>query len=169
MKASILIPNFALSDFWFTVQPTCFEIPYQVQAWCECPELKSLFKIVEREIIRYFSIKLSSHWSCCFKIGTGSNYTLNNFLCWNWKRYHLMTGRGPAVAQSFCCCCCFSSESRIFHSLADVSITGERLQIIDLCAALMATEQWGFFSLPHLLWQGHPFLKVISEDPWHST
>ena len=24
----------------------------------------------------------------------------------------------------------------------------------DLCSALMATEQWGFFSVPHLLWHG---------------
>ena len=24
----------------------------------------------------------------------------------------------------------------------------------DLCSALMAIEQWGFFSLPHLLWHG---------------
>ena len=25
---------------------------------------------------------------------------------------------------------------------------------VDLCLALMAIEQWGFFSVPHLLWQG---------------
>ena len=25
---------------------------------------------------------------------------------------------------------------------------------IDLCSALMAIEQWGFFSVPHLLWHG---------------
>ena len=37
----------------------------------------------------------------------------------------------------------------------------------DLCSALMAIEQWGFFSVPHLLWHGHPFIMVISEDPWH--
>ena len=24
----------------------------------------------------------------------------------------------------------------------------------DMCSALMATEQWGFFSMPHLLWHG---------------
>ena len=28
--------------------------------------------------------------------------------------------------------------------------------------------QWGFLSLSHLLWHGHPFIMVISEDPWHS-
>ena len=37
----------------------------------------------------------------------------------------------------------------------------------DLCSALMAIEQWEFFSMPHLLWHGHPFIMVISEDPWH--
>ena len=26
----------------------------------------------------------------------------------------------------------------------------------DLCSALMAIEQWGFFSVPHLLWHGAP-------------
>ena len=33
---------------------------------------------------------------------------------------------------------------------------------------LMTIEQWGFFSVPHLLWHWHPFIMVISEDPWHS-
>ena len=32
-------------------------------------------------------------------------------------------------------------------------------------SALMIIEQWGFFSVPHLLW---PFKMVISKDPWHS-
>ena len=34
----------------------------------------------------------------------------------------------------------------------------------DLCSALMAIEQWGFFNVPHAL----PLIMVISEDPWHS-
>ena len=38
----------------------------------------------------------------------------------------------------------------------------------DLCSALMAIEQWEFFSVSHLLWHGHPFIIIISEDPWHS-
>ena len=53
---------------------------------------------------------------------------------------------------------CLSSHSRIFHSYGDVTITGEGLKILN-----MAIEQWGFFSVPHLL-----FIMVISEDPWHS-
>ena len=42
------------------------------------------------------------------------------------------------------------SHSRNFHSYADVTIPLN----FDLCSALMAIEQWGFFSVPHLLWQG---------------
>ena len=38
---------------------------------------------------------------------------------------------------------------------------------VDLCSALMAIKKWGFFSVPHLLWDGHPFIMVISEDLWH--
>ena len=29
-----------------------------------------------------------------------------------------------------------------------------RVANFDLCSALMAIEQWGFFSVPHLLWHG---------------
>ena len=37
----------------------------------------------------------------------------------------------------------------------------------DLCSALIAIEQWGFFNVPH--WHGPTlFIMVISEDPWHS-
>ena len=42
-----------------------------------------------------------------------------------------------------------SSHSRIFHSYGDVIVTGVRL-----CSALMAIEQWGFFSVPHLMGDG---------------
>ena len=37
----------------------------------------------------------------------------------------------------------------------------------DLYKTLMAIEQWGFLSVPHLLWHGHPFKIVIFEDLWH--
>ena len=35
-----------------------------------------------------------------------------------------------------------------------------------ICSAPTVIEQWGFFSLPHLL--SYPFKMVITEDPWHS-
>ena len=38
----------------------------------------------------------------------------------------------------------------------------------DLCSAPMPIEQWGFFSVPHLLCHRHPAIMVISKDPWHS-
>ena len=43
-----------------------------------------------------------------------------------------------------------------------------RAACFNLCSAPMAIEQWGFFSVPHLLEHGLPFLIVTSEDPWHS-
>ena len=29
-------------------------------------------------------------------------------------------------------------------------------------------EQWGFFTVPHLLWHGTSVFMVISKDPWHA-
>ena len=38
----------------------------------------------------------------------------------------------------------------------------------DLCSALMAIEQWGFFLTFHTSCDtGHPFTMIISEDLWH--
>ena len=51
-----------------------------------------------------------------------------------------------------------------FHSYRDDTITGEGLQNVDLCPALMAIEQWGFLSVPHLLWN----MASVYDDPWHS-
>ena len=39
---------------------------------------------------------------------------------------------------------------------------------IDLYSAHTAIEQWGFFSVPHLLWHGTSNFMVISKDPWHA-
>ena len=38
----------------------------------------------------------------------------------------------------------------------------------DLCSALMAIEQWGFFNVPHLLRHGPTVYNGHPEDPWHS-
>ena len=32
----------------------------------------------------------------------------------------------------------------------------------------MPIKQWGFFNVPAYFDIGHPFIMVISEDPWHS-
>ena len=44
----------------------------------------------------------------------------------------------------------------------DVAITGEGLQ--NLCLALMAIEQWGFFSVPHLLWHASSLAKGFAPE-----
>ena len=51
-------------------------------------------------------------------------------------------------------CMGFSSRSRIFHSYWVVTITDKRASKFDLCSALMAIEQWRFFSVLHVLWHG---------------
>ena len=38
---------------------------------------------------------------------------------------------------------------------------------LDLCLAVMVIEQWGFFSLPNLLWRGTSIM-VISRNLWNS-
>ena len=35
----------------------------------------------------------------------------------------------------------------------------------ELCLALMAIKQWGFFSVSFIM--GYPFIMVISQDPWY--
>ena len=47
----------------------------------------------------------------------------------------------------------FSSHSRIFHSYgkSQLPVKGFRF---DLYSTFMAIEQWGFISMPHLLWHG---------------
>ena len=37
-----------------------------------------------------------------------------------------------------------------------------------ICTALITIEQWGFFSVPHLLWHETSVYTVISEDRWLS-
>ena len=54
----------------------------------------------------------------------------------------------------FVCSCGFSSYFRIFHSYGDITIAGAGASNFDQCSTLMAIEQWGFFSVPHLLWHG---------------
>ena len=47
--------------------------------------------------------------------------------------------------------CGFSSHSRIVHSYRDVTLDSEEAEKFDICSALMAIEQWGFFGVPHPL------------------
>ena len=66
-----------------------------------------------------------------------------------------------------CFVCCFTSRPWTFHSFGlfvclGVFVPLENFSLIwrrhhwdeGLCLALMAIEQWRFFSVPHLLWYG---------------
>ena len=60
-------------------------------------------------------------------------------------------------------CCPFN-----FHSFGDVTITGERLQILKY-----TRHSWPLSSEDSLACHtycdtGHPFIMIISEDLWHS-
>lgn len=61
-----------------------------------------------------------------------------------------------------------SLSSLLEFSTEDVKIVSERLQIFPLFSAKRVMEQWGFFSVSPLQWQGHVFLRS-SGDPWHSS
>ena len=63
----------------------------------------------------------------------------------------------------------FTSHSRIFHSFGHVTIAGEGLQILPMLGT------YGHWAVRVFLLRvnthcdtGHPFIMVISEDPWHS-
>ena len=62
----------------------------------------------------------------------------------------------------------FSSHSNIFHSYVDVIITGEKLQILTYARHLWPLSSEGSLVCHTYCDRGHPFIKVISEDPWHS-
>ena len=55
--------------------------------------------------------------------------------------------------------CGFSSHSRIFHSFEDVTITGERLQILTYARHLRLLSSEGHTYCD----KGHPFKIVISK------
>ena len=62
----------------------------------------------------------------------------------------------------------FSSHSKFFHSYGDVTMTGEGLQIFTY-----GRQIWPMSSVCSLACHthsdmGHPFIMIISEDPWHS-
>ena len=62
----------------------------------------------------------------------------------------------------------FSSHSNIFYSYGYVIITGERLQILTYARHLWPLSSEGSLVGHAYCDRGHPFIKVISEDPWHS-
>ena len=61
-----------------------------------------------------------------------------------------------------------SSHSRIFHSCGDVNIADEGLQILIYAWQLWPLSGEGSLASHTYFDTGHPFIMVISEDPWHS-
>ena len=59
----------------------------------------------------------------------------------------------------------FTSHSRL-HSYGDITITGEGLQILTYTWHSGCSE--GYLACNTYCDTSHPFIMVISEDPWHS-
>ena len=62
----------------------------------------------------------------------------------------------------------FSSHSRTFHSFGEVTIAGEGLQILTFARLFWPLSSEGSSACHTYCDTGHPFIMVISEDPWHS-
>ena len=58
----------------------------------------------------------------------------------------------------------FSSQSRIFHSFGDVTITGEGLQILTYALRVWPLNSEGSLACLTYCDMGHPFIMVISLD-----
>ena len=62
----------------------------------------------------------------------------------------------------------FASHSRIFHSYVYVTIAGERLQILTYARHSLSLSSEGSLASHTNCETRHPFIMVISEDPWHT-
>ena len=62
-----------------------------------------------------------------------------------------------------------SSHWRIFHTYWEVTIAGEGLQIFTFAQHSWLLSSEGFLTFHTYCDLGHPFIMVISEDPWHSS
>ena len=62
----------------------------------------------------------------------------------------------------------FTSQSRMFHPHEYVTITGEGLQIMTNTRHSWSLNSAGSLACHNFCDTGHPFIMVISEDPWHS-
>ena len=63
---------------------------------------------------------------------------------------------------------CLLSHLRIFHSYGDVTITGEGLQMLSYARDSRPLSTEGSLSCHTNCDTGHPFIMVISEDPWYT-
>ena len=62
----------------------------------------------------------------------------------------------------------FSSHSKIFALTEDVTITSEGLKIFTFARHSWPLSSGGSLACHTFCDTGHPFIMVISEDPWHT-
>ena len=84
----------------------------------------------------------------------------------HWKEWRCSFLRKGSLL--FCLFGFFSSHSRIFNSYGDVTIAGEGLQILTCARHSWQLSSEGSLACHTYCDTGHPFIMVISEDPWHS-
>ena len=61
-----------------------------------------------------------------------------------------------------------ASQSKIFHPFGAIPIAGEGLQILTYAQHFWPLSSEGSLACHTYYDTGHPFIMVISEDPWHS-
>ena len=61
--------------------------------------------------------------------------------------------------------CGFSSNSKIFHSYGDITITGERLHNLTYVRHSWPLNSEGSLTCHTHSYTGQPFMMIISEDP----
>ena len=63
---------------------------------------------------------------------------------------------------------CFEFTVPLFHSFVNVTIIGEELQFFTYARDSWPLSSEGFLACHTYCDTGHPFIMVISENPWHS-
>ena len=90
---------------------------------------------------------------------------------WKIVRTKLKNKCVNSIVRLFVClfvCLGFSSHLRIFHSYGDVTITGKGLLILSYARYLWPLSSEGCLAYHTFCDTGHPFIDVISENPWQS-
>lgn len=98
----------------------------------------------------YFKVFASKYWLFCKWIVPASNVWLPYFyfLCAHLKKRDIEA----------------DILMKVLHVIyGSITIAGVGFQNLDLCLLLMASEQWGIFIVPHLLWHGNLVLAVSSK------
>ena len=100
----------------------------------------------------FSKVNLSSGWSTCVKLMI---YKMGAWGRW-WCECPLAINKIVALSLDHICFVClwFIVPLENFSLIWRRHHYRWRAANFDLCLAFMAVEQWGFFSVPHLLWHG---------------